>query len=119
MESLMGRSEPKDYLPLTPLSLAVLLSVANEPLHGYAVLKALETRPGPRLVGGAGSLYAALQRMVDEGLLAEVDAEGDDARRRRAFAITTFGRAVARAEMKRLQDELQAGRDRRLLPEGA
>ena len=115
----MTRKDPHDHLPLTPLSLAVLVAVAEAPLHGYAILKALETRPGPRLIGGAGSLYAALQRMVDEGLLRETDADGDDARRRRAFAMTPFGRAVARAEMQRLQDELRAGRASRLLPEGA
>jgi DNA-binding PadR family transcriptional regulator len=115
----MTRRDPHDHLPLTPLSLAVLVAVAEAPQHGYAILKALETRPGPRLIGGAGSLYAALQRMVDEGLLRETDADGVDARRRRAFAMTPFGRAVARAEMQRLQDELRAGRESRLLPEGA
>jgi DNA-binding PadR family transcriptional regulator len=109
---------PEDQLPLTPLSLAILLAVAEAPMHGYAILKALEARPGPRLTKGAGSLYAALERMLEDGLLAETEAEGDDVRRRRAFAMTPFGRAVAQAEMGRLQDELRAGRERRLLPEG-
>lgn len=115
----MTRKEPLDHLPLTPLSLAVLVAVAEAPLHGYAILKALETRPGPRLVGGAGSLYAALDRMVEEGLLRETQADGDDPRRRRAFAMTALGRAVGRAEMQRLQEELRAGKASRLLPEGA
>jgi DNA-binding PadR family transcriptional regulator len=115
----MTPQDPKDHLPLTPLSLAVLVAVAAAPLHGYAILKALETRPGPRLIGGAGSLYAALDRMVDEGLLRETEAEGADSRRRRAFAMTPLGHAVARAEMRRLQDELEAGKASRLLPEGA
>lgn len=114
----MTRRDPRDFLPLTPLSLAVFLALAERPLHGYAILKALEDRPGPRLLRGAGSLYAALQRMVDEGLLSETEAEGD-ARRRRAFTITPLGRAVAEAEMRRLQDEVRAGRERRLLPGGA
>jgi DNA-binding PadR family transcriptional regulator len=109
---------PEDQLPLTPLSLAILLAVADAPLHGYAILKALEARPGPLLTRGAGSLYAALERMLEDGLLAEIEAGGDDPRRRRAFALTTFGRAVAQSEMRRLQDELRAGRERRLLPEG-
>jgi DNA-binding PadR family transcriptional regulator len=109
---------PEDQLPLTPLSLAILLAVAEAPLHGYAILKALEARPGPLLTRGAGSLYAALERMLADGLLAEIAAAGDDARRRRAFAMTPFGRAVAKAEMRRLQGELRAGRERRLLPEG-
>ena len=114
----MSRRDPRDHLPLTPLTLAVLVAVADEPLHGYAVLKALEARPGPRLVGGAGSLYAALQRMVDAGLLAERAGGGEDPRRGRAFALTTLGREVARAEMGRLQGELRAGRAHDLLPEG-
>lgn len=108
----------RDHLPLTPLTLAVLVALAEEPLHGYAVLKALEARPGPRLVGGAGSLYSALQRMVDEGLLAETEGRTDDLRRRRAFTLTRLGREVARAEMGRMQDELRVGRERDLLPEG-
>ena len=115
----MPRRDPRDHLPLTPLTLAVLVAVADGPLHGYAVLKALEARPGPRLGGGAGSLYAALQRMADEGLLVEREDAGDDARRRRAFGLTPFGREVARAEMGRLQGELSAGRAHDLLPEGA
>ncbi|MBW3535465.1 MAG: PadR family transcriptional regulator [Gemmatimonadetes bacterium] len=114
----MSPRSAHDHLPLTPLTLAVLVALADEPLHGYAVLKALEARPGPRLVGGAGSLYAALQRMVDEGLLGETEGPGDDVRRRRAFALTRLGREVARAEMGRLQEEVRAGRERDLLPEG-
>ena len=114
----MPRSSPADHLPLTPLTLAVLVVLADGPRHGYAVLKALEARPGPRLFGGAGSLYAALQRMVDQGLVEEAPEAGGDGRRGRAFAITPHGRAVARAEMGRLQAELEAGRRRDLLPEG-
>ena len=114
----MSRRDPRDHLPLTPLSLAILMEVAEAPLHGYAILRAIESRPGPLLTRGAGSLYAALQRMVDDGLLREVEA-GDDVRRRRAFAMTPLGRAVAEAEMGRLQAELRVGRQRRLLPEGA
>ena len=109
---------PQDHLPLTPLSLAILLAVARAPLHGYAILKALEARPGPLLTKGAGSLYAALERMVEDGLLEETAATGDDPRRRRAFALTQLGRAVAEAEMGRLRDELRAGRERGFLPEG-
>lgn len=114
----VGR-DPTELLPLTPLTLAVLLTLADGPRHGYGVLRALEDRPGPRLVGGAGSLYAALQRMTDEGLLADAPDEGGDGRRGRAFRLTPWGRAVARAELARLQGELRAGAARDLLPEGS
>jgi PadR family transcriptional regulator len=104
-----------DVLPLTALSLAVLLAVAEDPLHGYAVMKRLEERPGPRLVAGAGSLYAALDRMLDEGLL-RATPDSADTRRRRRFAITAFGREVVRAELERLQSEIRIARDVNLRP---
>ena len=104
------------HLPLTPLTLAVLLAVADGPLHGYAVLKALEARSGPSLVAGAGSLYAALDRLEEEALLAS-EIDNQDSRRRRRFALTALGRQVARAELSRLEGIL--GEGRQILPENA
>jgi DNA-binding PadR family transcriptional regulator len=101
---------------LTPLSLAILIVVAEAPLHGYAILTALESKRGPRLVAGAGSLYAALDRMTDDGLLA-MEPDADDSRRKWRFAITPLGRRVARAELRRMEAVVSEGRAHRLLPE--
>ena len=109
-------SDAEAHLPLTPLTLAVLLAVADGPLHGYAVLKALEAQAGPALVAGAGSLYAALDRLEEEALLAS-EIDGQDPRRRRRFSLTALGRRVARAELSRLESVLHGGRQ--VLPETA
>lgn len=102
--------------PLTPLSLAILIAVAERPLHGYAILTALESKSQPRLVAGAGSLYAALDRMTDDGLLAMKPDLGDP-RRKSCFAITPLGRRMARTELQRMEALVREGRAHRLLPE--
>ena len=57
-------------LPLTPLSTAILLGLAEGARHGYAIMKEVERQTDGRLTPGAGSLYAALQRLQDDGLIA-------------------------------------------------
>ena len=112
-------SSAAELLPLTPLSIAILLALADEPRHGYAIIKALEAETDGRIVPGAGTLYAALQRMVDDGLIAErsrVLPEGED-QRRRYYSLTSFGRDVARAELMRLARLIGSDSARRLLPD--
>lgn len=110
--------EPAETLPLTPLSLAILVALGEGPLHGYGVIKAIEEETAGRIRPAAGSLYAALDRMEEEGLLEESEAprEADDARRR-YYRLTAFGRAVARAEIRRLTDVVELAGRRRLGPE--
>lgn len=108
---------PGPQQPLTPLSLAILMALAEEPLHGYAIMTAVEARGGPRLLAGAGSLYAALDRMVEAGLLGE-EPDLEDARRRRRFSLTRRGRNAAQAELRRMAELVAEGRAHRLLPEG-
>lgn len=96
-------NDAESFLPLTPLSLAVLLALADADRHGYAILKEIERESEGRIRPGTGTLYAALQRMLDEGLIEEsfgMAEEGDA--RRRYYAITVLGRQVARAEVGRL-----------------
>ncbi|HUF70757.1 MAG TPA: PadR family transcriptional regulator [Longimicrobiales bacterium] len=113
----MTRQDPASLLPLTPLSLGVLLALAEGPAHGYALLKELDRQIDGGLTPGTGTLYAALQRMIDEGLLEEVKRpRGEDARRR-YYAVTPWGRRVARAELRRLAELMDAAGAKRLVPE--
>lgn len=106
-----------DMLPLTPLTLGVLLAVADGAMHGYALLKELDRQSDGRLKPGTGTLYAALQRMIDEGVLSEAERPvGEDARRR-YYELTVLGRAVARAELRRLAGLMDGRTVRRLVPE--
>jgi DNA-binding PadR family transcriptional regulator len=111
---------PADFLPLTPLSLAILLALADQDRHGYAILKEIETANDARVRPGTGTLYAALQRMTDEALITystTLPAEGDDSRRL-YYAITELGRAVAGAELERLARLVELGVEKRLVAGG-
>ena len=117
---MRARRDPNELLPLTPLSLAVLLALADGARHGYAILKELERQAEPRVVTGAGTLSAALERMLGAGLVAESEGADDDGSggpRRRYFALTPFGRDVARAELLRMAQLIAVGRAKRLVPE--
>ncbi len=112
------QSDPK--IPLTPLTMAILLALADEDCHGYALMQRIEAESGGGLKPGTGSLYAALERLMDDGLIDETEgAAGDDAdRRRKSYRLTDRGRAVARAEAARMLDVLRIARARRLGPAG-
>ena len=112
-------SDADRFVPLTPLSASVLLAVAGGARHGYAILKELEERGTSARVPGAGSLYAALQRMLDEGLLREGEGSEEAAGgpRRRCYELTPLGRDVVRLEMERLADLVALAAERRLAPE--
>lgn len=101
-------------LPLTPLSLAILLGLADEDRHGYGLLKAIERESDGRIRPGTGTLYAALQRLSDERLIAEKAAPAGDDPRRRYYGITARGREVARAELLRLRRLLDVAEEKKL-----
>lgn len=112
------RTDPQRFLPLTPLSASILLALSDGELHGYGIIKELERQSGGRRAPGAGSLYAALQRMVEQGLLEETPGptRSDDPRRR-YYRLTGLGREVARAEMLRMADLVVLAAEKRLVPE--
>ena len=92
-------------LPLPPITFHILLALAEEDLHGYAIIQNVAARTGGELKIGAGTLYRSIQRMLDQGLVIETrerPARIDDDERRRYYRITKFGTQVARAEARRL-----------------
>ncbi len=106
-------------LPLTPISFEILLSLLTEDRHGYAILQTVEARLRSHLPMRTGTIYRALARLVDEGLIvaaapaAKRGAEIDE--RRRYYKITPQGRRIAKAEAERLADQVAAARAHRLL----
>src|SRR6202034_622921 len=92
-------------LPLPPATFHILMAVADEDRHGYAIIQDVATRTGGELKLSAGTLYRSIQRMLEQGLLVETQerpAPELDDERRRYYRITPFGAATARAEVKRL-----------------
>lgn len=97
---------PGDYLPLTSSVFHILLSLADGPRHGYGVIVDVRERTGGRTRLGTGTLYTAIQRLLEQGLVAESDAAPADAddRRTSIYALTDLGREVLRAEAARLRE---------------
>lgn len=105
-------------LPLPPATFHILLAVADEERHGYAILQDVEERTGGELRLSAGTLYRSIARMVEQGLIAEVHrrlAISDD-ERRRYYKLTPFGSDVARAELRRLAQLVKLARARGVRP---
>jgi len=109
-----ARQRPESLLPLTPAVCHILLSLADADRHGYGIARevAVRTNGGVRL--GPGTLYGTLSRMVDAGLVEEVDGRSRDGRRR-MYRETRFGRDVARAEARRLAGLVGIARAKALL----
>lgn len=106
----------ESLLPLTPISFEILLALLDDDLHGYAILQAVESRLAGKLPMRTGTIYRALARLMDEGLIERTGAAADDDPRRRYYAITALGRDTARAEARRLADQVDAARAHKLLP---
>lgn len=113
-------ADPASFLPLTPLGFEILLSLGEEEHHGYAILQGIQERSGGRVGPHAGTLYRALSRLVESGLLEELDdrPDPDSDERRRYYRLTRLGRRVAAAEARRLESQLDAARGLGLLADG-
>ncbi len=107
---------PKKYLPLQTHNFQILLSLLKREMHGYSIIKDIGERTGGEMALGTSTLYAAIKRMVKEGLLEKTDRPADNESsdaRRLYYRTTDFGRAVAREEARRIRrlDEMLATTD--------
>ena len=108
----------EQLLPLPPATLHILLAVAENERHGYAIIQDVEARTDGELRLSAGTLYRSIARMVEQGLLVEVEKRRtrSEDERRRYYRITPLGVAVARAEVRRLSQLVRHARARGLAP---
>jgi len=108
---------PKRKLdPLPSAAFQILLSLADEDLHGYAIMRQVEEQTGGRMRLGPGTLYSSIQVLLEEGCIEELDSSGDPAEeRRRYYRLTAGGRKLARAEAERLADLLRVARSKKIL----
>ncbi len=110
---------PEDNLPIPPQLFHVLLGLGENTLHGYGIIQAFETLTDGRETLLPGSLYGTLSRMVNAGLLEEVDpppAQTSGGPPRRYYRATAEGKAVVRAELERMERLLAAARARKMAP---
>lgn len=111
------------HLPLSVPVHQILLSVADDVRHGYAIIQDIRQRTNGEVELTASTLYGALSRMLSEGMILEVDtpvpAPDDHHSRRRYYRISPFGRSVAQAEAGRLTRTLAQASRRGLGPEAS
>jgi DNA-binding PadR family transcriptional regulator len=99
-------TETNGFLPLSPATLHILLSLAKRPLHGYAILQEVARQSESQYKMGPGTLYDNLQKMSDQGLIEEArrpEMQKDDPRRK-YYQLTEFGRRVLESDICRLRN---------------
>ena len=116
--------DPQSELPLPAATFHILMALADEDRHGYAIIQEVAARTNGEVKLGAGTLYRSIQRMVDQDFVVELRmrerpaADEDDARRR-YYRLTPYGRAVAEAETRRLGELLRLARASGFIPRKA
>jgi DNA-binding PadR family transcriptional regulator len=98
--------------PLTPAVLHILLALVEAPLHGYAIMQAVEASSG--IAMGPGTIYGTLERLEAGGFVKELPAARSD--RRRTFALQPAGRTALQDEARRLARLAALLRAKRLVP---
>lgn len=107
--------DPAQLLPLNPPVFHILMSLARGERHGYAMMQEVAEDTAGAVKLGPGTLYYSLQKMLERGLIAEAEERDDGGERRRYYRITPFGRRVAEAEARRLQQAVELARARAFL----
>lgn len=110
---------PEDYLPLPSSSFHVLLVLAEDEKHGYAIMREVERISEGAVRMGPGTLYGTIKRLLEMGLVEESGerpAPELDDERRRYYRITGLGERVVTAEVRRLSSMIERSVLRRLSP---
>lgn len=106
--------------PLQEPTFLILTALAREPMHGYGVISDVAALSGGRLALRPGTLYGALDRLTDEGLVKPDREEIVEGRLRRYYRLTDAGRSVLAAETERLRRNVEAATQRlKARPAGA
>jgi len=104
----------ESQLPLTETTLLILLSLAEEPRHGYAIMKDVENLSNGRVSFSTGTLYGALKRLLDQAWIERIEKIDEKPepqnRPRKAYTLTDLGANILQAELKRIQSIISAAR---------
>lgn len=105
------------FLPLSPAILHILLALAGEERHGYAIMQEVARQSDGQYKLGPGTLYDNLQKLVSHGIVEESSRRAaDDDPRRRYYRLTSFGRRVLTAEISRLESVIREARAHLRIP---
>jgi DNA-binding PadR family transcriptional regulator len=101
------------FLPLSPATLHILLSLAGEDLHGYGIMQEVARQSEGKYKLGPGTLYDNLQKLIQREWVEELGQRaGDEDPRRRYYRLTPAGRGVLTAEVTRLAEVVREARSR-------
>jgi DNA-binding PadR family transcriptional regulator len=107
------KDDLSSFLPLSPATLHILLSLAAEDLHGYAIMQEVARQSEGQYKLGPGTLYDNLQKLIERKFVEELgNRPGDEDPRRRYYRLTSFGRGVLAAETDRLGEVVREARAR-------
>jgi DNA-binding PadR family transcriptional regulator len=107
MRHVTTRSDDAESKPLTEPVLLILMSLADRPRHGYALLKDIESLSDGRVRLSTGTLYGALRRLLDE-LWIERFEQPDTSREKQAYRLTERGRKQLQSELERMKQLTRA-----------
>jgi DNA-binding PadR family transcriptional regulator len=111
------RREPQSFLPLSTANLHILLALALDERHGYAIMQEVNETSEGTVRLGPGTLYRSIQALVEDSLIEESNRRPgrDEDQRRRYYRLTSLGRRVLAAESRRLADVLALAKSRNVL----
>lgn len=105
------KDDASRFLPLSPATLHILLSLAADDLHGYAIMQEVARQSEGKYKLGPGTLYDNLQKLIRNKFVQELGRrQGDDDPRRRYYRLTSLGRGVLAAETDRLGEVVREAR---------
>jgi DNA-binding PadR family transcriptional regulator len=108
------------HLPLSPAVFHILLALADEDHHGYAIMRDIEDRTDGVVKVGPGMLYGSIKWLVADGFIEEAAAKGKaEDERRKYYRLTANGRGLLKAEASRLEAAVRLARSRRVLSKKA
>ena len=113
MARRLSADELREHLPLPQAVFQILVALADQDRHGYAIMQDVAARTNGALKLSPGTLYGSIKRMLEDGFIVEIDVRrsaADDDERRRYYRITQYGRDVAQAEADRLTVLLRQAR---------
>lgn len=104
-------------IPLTETTFFILLSLADEARHGYAIMKDVETISEGRVSLSTGTLYGALRRLLEDGWIRRVGepvaSDKRGGRQRKIYALEDLGRRMLEQEISRMEEMLRHAKQRR------
>jgi DNA-binding PadR family transcriptional regulator len=108
---VIERPDAEDAKPLTEPVLLILMSLADKPRHGYALMKDIEVLSNGRVRLSTGTLYGALRRLLEELWIDRFEQE-DTSREKQAYRLTEAGHRQLLAELARMTELTHAAAGR-------